>query len=395
MFSTIWNDTVGFAEDMGMKDHESSLNKSEMRESAGLQNYYHNQQLLNNPLNTVRGLEKAGLNPALASGMPLTSTNASGGSSGSHSGHKSEPSKEGMLDYIMFEDNQNFVRSGTEKNDEQAETERTKQELNEAERDVKRAEEERLLRENEREDTYDSTINMNFNSAMDSWIAEADSEAEKKLLTDMKMQVGQFNKGSMRALMDFNAMDLDRRQKMLEKAIVEAKKNHNVPETLAKMPKAELAKLLALKAQIIAEAGKLKSETKLNDEKVKEVRSNVKRLDQETKSILHNDPVEMWNADEGDWSIYMLSSGLRDVMHGAGQGLGYGVTTFVSKGKNLPQAGGLSNMPKKSNPKSPYLPEQNKPYNISSEKAHKWAEKRQKQLNEEGRRIRSGFPATH
>ena len=252
MFSTIWNDTVGFAEDMGMKDHESSLNKSEMRESAGLQNYYHNQQLLNNPLNTVRGLEKAGLNPALASGMPLTSTNASGGSSGSHSGHKSEPSKEGMLDYIMFEDNQNFVRSGTEKNDEQAETERTKQELNEAERDVKRAEEERLLRENEREDTYDSTINMNFNSAMDSWIAEADSEAEKKLLTDMKMQVGQFNKGSMRALMDFNAMDLDRRQKMLEKAIVEAKKNHNVPETLAKMPKAELAKLLALKAQIIA-----------------------------------------------------------------------------------------------------------------------------------------------
>lgn len=86
--------------------------------------------------------------------------------------------------------------------------------------------------------------------------------------------------------------------KLYQEQLMKAYLAHEVPEDMAKMPRAKVAEIGLVLGKLAAETYKINSETALNVGRAEEIQANIKKLLAEAKSLYHGDLWQMWDAGD-------------------------------------------------------------------------------------------------
>ena len=273
----------------------------------------------NAPSNTVYGLKMAGLNPALA-------FNGNGGFQAAPSSAPASPVAH--VDAV----NLDLVNAANQ----------TKLADAQANLFDAQAEEQNII--NERLGNEDLTNDLNLSNWLRKQVDSQDvPEHEKEFYRSLLDTTRGFNAGNLKALQGYfelnneqiNMVD-NRVEKEFNIRWNQAKINHEVPETLAKMPQREYEQLGAAIQQIYTNVLLLASDTALNSTRAAELESEISKNIAIANSVTHGDFAQL--VKDGD-SSSMFWSMAKDVLETALSFTAVGGVVKLAKGAKVLASG--------------------------------------------------------
>lgn len=298
-------------------------------EKHAFQQFQYGQQAQRNAAsNEVIGLRRAGLNPALLDNGNFQVAN--GGSAPMQQSSASAPDISGGIAALV---NALTNRFNADTNKQNADTQLS---AVESQNDLRAEQREALVRENAREDSYDSTINKNFD-AIQKTLSSSDNELERVLGEALRKEMygedgerndAEFDSGALRGYKDFleaQASLQDSAKRILEgkmgQSVLAAQiRDEKVREVLVNMPVAQYSQLVALAQQAV-------SSIVLNGAKTEWTEQDLVKLQQEIANIGANTDL----AKNKDW-LTLFRNG--DFLFGVARILGNAVSagSDIAKG---------------------------------------------------------------
>lgn len=260
-------------------------------EKHAFQQFQYGQQAQRNAAsNEVIGLRRAGLNPALVDNGGFQAS--VGGSSPMQQSSASAPDVSAGIASLM---NALTNRFNADTNKQNADTQLSSVNSQNALRDEERA---NAYRQNAREDSFDATINENFDAVQKTLSASSnpiekalgDALSEKMYDENGERNNEEFNSGSLRGYVDF----LDSQASMQESAkrVIESKlgqsvlsaqiNNSEVRKVLENMPLAQYSQLVAFAQQAISAIVLNASKTEWTKQDIEKLQTEIGKLSAET-----------------------------------------------------------------------------------------------------------------
>lgn len=285
-------------------------------------------------------LKRAGINPALA----MNSVSQLGASAVSHSEAPAHMETESLSNSLL---------AGKQLEMQTAETD-----LLEAQTRKTEAEADKLSQEVAHNDTRDFFINSKLFKVLENIRDESQDEFTREFVQswlDDNSSTGEnlrFDYGALDAFEKiFFGLERSKRSHEIEeltnffdRKVMSMQLENGAAAAVANLPKDQRKLMYKTMMQMDATISKLASDVTLNDEQKKALQAQVLKYGQEIQSMLHNDPVAMYNSgDIGSLMVKLGFDGAVSAAHGVGFGAGYAVGQKLIPGKSSPA--GLSEAP--------------------------------------------------
>lgn len=167
------------------------------------------------------------------------------------------------------------------------------------------------------------------------------SEDERNYWQSVQDNPRMFSAGSLRGFdKTLSAMhnDTDLFQKRFvngfERELIEAKRENNVPEWLAKMPEREFREISAKIGNLMADTTLKSHQAALTTSQARKIDAEISKILQELKNLYHADPASMW--ENGDFKA-LIGTYLDKFLNKGIDVVGDVAETYATKGKSIPK----------------------------------------------------------
>lgn len=303
--------------------------RKNMQEQVGLED----SSWYNRIAKSTQALKAAGLSPALMTGQTQGAATAT--PTASPMPQVGQPSSQAdLLNSMMLNKSQ--------------------QELNEAAAKKANAEAEEISLKNEHTLNKDYFINTHLGQVLENLRDNAEDEFTRgfaESFINENRSAGnniRFDQGALDAFKSiFYDMERSKRVHFIEeltnhfdRKVMSMQLDNGAAAALANLSKDQRRLIYKQMLQMDASIAKLQSDVTLNDKQKQFLESQISRTGQEIQSMLHSDPVAMYNSgDIGDLAVKLGFEGTTQFLHGVGFGTGMAVGSKLvpgSKGSSVP-----------------------------------------------------------